>query len=486
MSAAYLPLPEPWHTRYTRIAEASETFWRQAMYHDHGRQQGTSTWLLLQRILHEVLEKLSGQAPLTAFETFLLRAATNLYEVGWQTRGARELPVAQRYLCSGQVIRESYQQRERASDLGLSKLAPATVELLAELCAAVGQQDLSSLSLQEPDWGGEQETARLRYLVALLQIGDALLVRQKAPYFHNLARFRAEDEPRLALHPYVSFTIESGQITTHLCINPADARLIDTMTALAEEPIRRWWAANWPWLTAELGVALYLHTKPPVNSALQKPLSKTCQILQPYLEACQPCTISLPTPEQIQAACATAAARTARATFVGRQGALPGAPEAVAGNTAVTVFSSYAPKDRRYLEQLETQLALLRREGLIESWSARNIGAGEHDHAQSNRHLESAQIILLLISPDFIASDYAYDVEVRRAMERHAAGETCVIPVLLRPCEWHRAPFGELHALPENGKPVTDRSWHTRDEAFCRIAEGIRQTVERLRQDRDI
>lgn len=486
MSGAYLPLPEPWHTRYTRIAEASETFWQRATYHNHGRQQGTSIWLLLQRTLHEVREKLSGQAPLTAFETFLLRAATHLYEAGWQAEGARELPVAQRYSRSGQVIRESYQQREWASDLGLSKLAPATVELLAELCAAVGQQDLAGLSLQEPAWGGEQETARLRYLAALLQLGDALLARQKAPYFYELARFREEDEPQLALHLYVSFTIESGQITTHLCINPADARLIDAMTALAEEPIRRWWVANWPWLTAELGVALNLHTKPPVRSALQKPLSKTCKILQPYLEACQPRTIPLPTPEQIQAACARAVARTASATFSGHQGTSPGVPEAVAGSKAVTVFSSYAPKDRRYLDQLETQLTLLKREGLIESWSARNIGAGEHGHAQSNMHLESARVILLLISPDFIASDYAYDVEVRRAMERHAAGEACVIPILLRPCEWHRAPFGDLHALPENGKPVTDRSWHTRDEAFCHIAEGIRRTVERLRRDRDI
>jgi hypothetical protein len=487
--SAYLPLPEPWDNLYHQIADASRIFWQQATYHDHGRQQSDSIWLLLQRKLHELLDTLFGKAPLTSFEIFLLRAATHLYESGWQAEGAPELPVAQRYRLSGKLIRENYQQREQAIDFGLSKLAPATVEILARLCASVGQRDLSSLSLEEPDWGGYQETVRLRYLAALLQIGDALLSRQKAPYFYNLPHFREDDEPGLALQSYVNFTLEVGQITTHICINPDDKDVIDKMTTLIEEPIRRWWAANWRWLCETLQITINLHTTLPVHSALQEPLRKRCRILFPYLQTYQPLIIALPAPEQIHEACARATDRKATNTFLMQQGEHPSISQAkgrltMAGEKeAVEIFYSYSHKDRRYRDQLETQLTLLKREGLISSWSDRKIRPGEECQGQIDSHLNISQIILLLISSDFIASDYAYDVEMRRAMERHIAGEARVIPIILRPCDWHKAPFGRLHALPENGKPVTDRSWHTLDEAFFQIAQGIRKAVEELTLD---
>src|SRR5436305_2171034 len=91
-------------------------------------------------------------------------------------------------------------------------------------------------------------------------------------------------------------------------------------------------------------------------------------------------------------------------------------------------------------------------------------------------HLSTADIILLLISPDFMASEYCYSIEMKRAMERHEAKEACVIPVILRPVPWKRIPFSMLQALPKNARPVT--KWPNRDEAFSDVAEGILNVVE--------
>jgi hypothetical protein len=103
------------------------------------------------------------------------------------------------------------------------------------------------------------------------------------------------------------------------------------------------------------------------------------------------------------------------------------------------------------------------------------IGAGEEWKGAIDRNLEEAQIVLLLISPDFLASAYCYDIETKRAVERHDRGEARVIPVILRPCDWHEAPFGKLQALPRDGKAVT--SWRNRDEAWKDVAQGIRRAV---------
>jgi hypothetical protein len=93
-----------------------------------------------------------------------------------------------------------------------------------------------------------------------------------------------------------------------------------------------------------------------------------------------------------------------------------------------------------------------------------------------DHHLDTASIILLLISADFVASDYCYGIEMQRAMERHEAGETHIIPILLRPVDWQSAPFGKLKALPSNGTPITE--WRNRDAAFADVAKGIRSIVE--------
>lgn len=139
------------------------------------------------------------------------------------------------------------------------------------------------------------------------------------------------------------------------------------------------------------------------------------------------------------------------------------------------VFKSYSHVDDELREELDKHLSVLRREGVINSWDDRRIGPGEEIHGEIRAHLESADIVLLLVSADFLASDYCYDVEMQRALERHKQGTARVIPVILRPCDWQKAPFGILKACPNDGKPVVNHKTH--DEGFLQVAQAIRQVA---------
>lgn len=144
----------------------------------------------------------------------------------------------------------------------------------------------------------------------------------------------------------------------------------------------------------------------------------------------------------------------------------------------VDVFFSYSHRDERLRDKLALHLALLQRQGVITSWHDRNISAGSEWAQAIDEQLNSAKIILLLISDHFLASDYCYDIEMQRAIARHEAGEAVVIPIILKPVDWRGAPFGKLQALPKDGKPVT--KWSNRDEAFLNIAQGIREAAQAL------
>jgi hypothetical protein len=142
------------------------------------------------------------------------------------------------------------------------------------------------------------------------------------------------------------------------------------------------------------------------------------------------------------------------------------------------VFYSYAHEDETLRDKLEEHLATLKRQGAIVGWHDRAIGAGQEWRHEIDEHVRSAHVILLLISSSFLASDYCHEVEMRLALERHAAGEAVVIPIILRPVDWSGAEFAHLQALPLNAKPVT--TWVNQDEAFLDIALGIRRVVERF------
>lgn len=145
-------------------------------------------------------------------------------------------------------------------------------------------------------------------------------------------------------------------------------------------------------------------------------------------------------------------------------------------NQPVEVFYSYSHKDEEFKDELEKHLKLLQRQGFVSTWHDRKIDAGTEWRNHLDGHLESAGIILLLISSDFLASDYCYDIELNRAMERHEKGEVRVIPIILRTCDWSSAPFAKLQALPKNTKPI--KSWADMDEAFTDVAVKLRQVIK--------
>ena len=144
-----------------------------------------------------------------------------------------------------------------------------------------------------------------------------------------------------------------------------------------------------------------------------------------------------------------------------------------------SLFFSYSHKDESLRNELEVHLAMLKREGLIDAWHDRKILAGDEFDKEIDNKLEEAAVILLLVSPDFLASEYCYERELARAMERHKEGSARVIPVILRPCDWKTALLGGLLAAPTDGKPVT--RWPDRDEAFLDVVKHIRSALETAR-----
>jgi NB-ARC domain/TIR domain len=138
------------------------------------------------------------------------------------------------------------------------------------------------------------------------------------------------------------------------------------------------------------------------------------------------------------------------------------------------LFFSYAQSDEPFRHQLAKHLSLLKREGILDTWDAYEITAGT-DRAQAiETHLNTADIILLLISADFIASD-RYDTEMQSAIARHERNEAQVIPILLKPCDWKSAPFGKLQPLPRGGTPIT--GWEDSEAALAEIAQEIRRVA---------
>jgi len=145
---------------------------------------------------------------------------------------------------------------------------------------------------------------------------------------------------------------------------------------------------------------------------------------------------------------------------------------------AARVFMSYSHKDEELRDQLEVQLAMLKRQGLVDVWHDRRLSAGDHLDGSIGRELDEADVILLLVSPDFLASDYCYNIEKAGALDRHKDGDARLISVILRPCEWHHTELADYLVTPTDGKPIT--RWADRDEAFLDVARQIRRAIEEL------
>jgi tetratricopeptide (TPR) repeat protein len=147
------------------------------------------------------------------------------------------------------------------------------------------------------------------------------------------------------------------------------------------------------------------------------------------------------------------------------------------------IFFSYCHRDEVLRSKLDKSLSALKRNQIIVSWHDRKIAAGNEFDAAIKKNLETADIILLLISNDFLASDYCYLTEMKLAMDRHEQGLARVIPILLHDCDWKDTPFSKLNCLPTDAKPIT--SWSNQNKAFADVARGVRAAVEQMLSQQD-
>ena len=142
------------------------------------------------------------------------------------------------------------------------------------------------------------------------------------------------------------------------------------------------------------------------------------------------------------------------------------------------VFCCFAHEDREIQKLLIKYLSPLQRLGQITIWDENNIGVSVEWEKELHQHLENADIILLLISPDFLASDFCYSLLMQRAIERHKQGSTVTLPLILRPTYLKNMPFSNLLMLPNNGRPLS--KWPDQDEAFLDILQGIEKIIIEL------
>ncbi len=158
------------------------------------------------------------------------------------------------------------------------------------------------------------------------------------------------------------------------------------------------------------------------------------------------------------------------------QDVINGITKGILARKPIEIFYCYARKDQMLRKDLDQHLASLKRTGKIVSWYDREILGGVEWKQEIDRHLKTADIILLLVSHHFLASDYCYHVEMQQALERQKSKNAHVIPIILSPVSWQDTPLGALQALPRDGKPIT--TWSNRNEALVDVEQGIRRVLE--------
>lgn len=146
----------------------------------------------------------------------------------------------------------------------------------------------------------------------------------------------------------------------------------------------------------------------------------------------------------------------------------------------IHIFYCYAHQDDLLRDNLDRHLEPLKHLGIIDTCCDHEVQAGSEWRYEVDRRFNNADVLLLLVSPNFIRSEYCYHVEMLRALERHHLGSVHVIPIILRPVLWQITPIGRLQVLPINGKPIV--KWRNCDDAFCDVVQGIYKVVEALRK----
>ena len=154
--------------------------------------------------------------------------------------------------------------------------------------------------------------------------------------------------------------------------------------------------------------------------------------------------------------------------------------EAIDHQRPAKIFVSYSHLDERHRESLESHLKVLKSAGLLELWHDRRINPGDDWKGKIDHALEEADVVVLLVSSDFLASDYCNDVELSRALERNANGNCRVVPVIVRDVNWKLSRFSNLQALPTDGRPIMNWPKKDRDTAWRIVAEGLERVIKTL------
>jgi hypothetical protein len=148
----------------------------------------------------------------------------------------------------------------------------------------------------------------------------------------------------------------------------------------------------------------------------------------------------------------------------------------------LSVFISYSHTDEALRDELDDHLYVFQRQELIQPWHDRKILPGDEWGIQIETHLSGADLVLLLISAKFLRSDFCYEKEMKRALERHATGETRVVPIIVRPCAWQESPFAFIQVLPKDGISVVEHPTH--DLAWANVVRELRKLIEDIQRKR--
>ena len=139
-------------------------------------------------------------------------------------------------------------------------------------------------------------------------------------------------------------------------------------------------------------------------------------------------------------------------------------------------FISYCHADKKLYERLKTHLKSLEREKLVEPWSDYEILPGSNIDDEIKHKMEESELFLLLISPDFIASDYCFGKELDHAINRHYSGTAKVIPIILEPCNLESiSELLKLKALPDEAVPIS--TFNNHNVAFSQVIEGLKLVI---------
>ncbi len=150
------------------------------------------------------------------------------------------------------------------------------------------------------------------------------------------------------------------------------------------------------------------------------------------------------------------------------------------------LFISYSHKDEALCKELQTHLVPLERNNIITQWYDREINGGEDFENSIKLNIAESDIILFLLSPDFLASKYINETEVKLAMEQHEIGKSVVVPIILRKCQFDLTPFKNIQGLPTDLEPVNSMKWVSKDDAFFDIVEGLKNIIRHQEKKKEI